>query len=78
MGARRGEHANGRSDDVTMTFAQMNVLMGRKTSDECSVLGNEVLIWQTVLEKPDVPVDGLQGKLVPNRALSDQAVLKVT
>lgn len=77
MGARRVKDADGRFDAVTATFAQMNVLMDRKTSDECSVLRNEVLNWQTVLEKADVPVDGLRGELVLNRALSDQAVLKV-
>ena len=77
MGTRRVEFADGRSEDVLVTFPLIVEIMGRKTSDECSVLGNEVLIGQTILEKTDLLVDCLHGKLVPNPAHPDQVILKV-
>jgi hypothetical protein len=36
-----------------------------------------VLIGQTVLEKTDLLVDCLHGKLVPNPAHPDQPILKI-
>lgn len=77
LGTRRVEFADGRSEDVIVTFPLIIELKGRKTSDECAVLGNEVLIGQTVLEKTDFLVDCSHGKLVPNPAHPDQAILKI-
>lgn len=77
LGMRRVEFAAGRSEDVAVTFPLIMELMGRKTSDECVVLGNEVLIGQTVLEKTDLLVDCSHGKLVANPAHPDQPILKV-
>jgi hypothetical protein len=45
--------------------------------EEALVLGDEVLIGQTVLEKLDLLVDCAKQKLVPNPAHPDQPVTKV-
>jgi hypothetical protein len=52
-------------------------LEGRDTLDEALVLGDEVLIGQTVLEKLDLHVDCQQRRLIPNPAHPDQPVTKV-
>ncbi len=77
LGTRRVVFADGRSEDVIVTFPLIVELMGRKTSDECVVLGNEVLVGQTILEKTDLFVDCFRGRLVPNPAHPDQPILKV-
>ncbi len=41
------------------------------------MLGDEVLIGQTVLEKLDLFVDGQRQRLVPNPAHPDQPITKV-
>jgi hypothetical protein len=43
-------------------------LEGRRTTEEMFVLGNEVLIGQTVLERLDFLVDCRNGRLVPRHA----------
>ena len=50
---------------------------GRDTAEEALVLGDEVLIGQTVLEKLDLHVDSANQRLIPNPAHPDQAVNKV-
>jgi hypothetical protein len=52
-------------------------LEGRDTLDEALVLGDEVLIGQTVLEKLDLFVDCQRRQLIPNPAHPDQPVTKV-
>lgn len=52
-------------------------IMGRKTTDEALILGNEVLIGQTVLEKLDLLADCRGQRLVPNPAHPDQPVRKI-
>ena len=49
---------------------------GRDTLEEALVLGDEVLIGQTVLEKLDLFVDS-RGRLIPNPAHPDQPITKV-
>jgi len=51
--------------------------MGRDTSEEAMVLGDEVLIGQTVLEKLDLLVDCRNQRVVPNPAHPDQPVTRV-
>lgn len=51
--------------------------MGRDTMEEALVLGDEVLIGQTVLEKLDLLADCARQRLVPNPAHPDQPVSKV-
>lgn len=77
LGDRAAEYADGRKDSVPLTDAVRIELLGRNTVDECLVLGDEVLIGQTVLEKTDLLVDCAYQRLVPNPAHPDQPVTKV-
>ena len=71
------EYADGRLDEVDLTSPFFLEMMGRQTAEEALVLGNEVLIGQTALEKLDLFVDCQRGRLVPNPAHPDQPVSKV-
>ena len=77
IGGAVAEYANGRKDAVRVSDALRVEIMGRDTTDEALVLGDEVLIGQTVLEKLDLLIDRQGRRLVPNPAHPDQAVSKV-
>jgi hypothetical protein len=51
--------------------------MGRQELEDAMVLGDEVIIGQTALEKLDLMVDGVGRRLIPNPAHPDQPVSKV-
>ena len=76
-GQRVTEYADGRREIVGVTEPLIVELEGRDTLDEALVLGNEVLIGQTVLEKLDLFVDCQRRRLIPNPAHPDQPVTKV-
>jgi clan AA aspartic protease len=76
-GQRVAEDADGRKDVVSVTGPLIIDLEGRDTLEEALVLGDEVLIGQTVLEKLDLFVDCQRQRLVPNPAHPDQPVTKV-
>jgi len=76
-GQRVAEYADGRKDVVNVTGPLAIELEGRDTLEEALVLGDEVLIGQTVLEKLDLFVDCQGQRLVPNPAHPDQPVTKV-
>ena len=76
-GRRVAEYADGRKEAVSVTEPLVVELEGRDTLDEALVLGDEVLIGQTVLEKLDLFVDCERRRLVPNPAHPDQPVTKV-
>jgi predicted aspartyl protease len=71
------EYADGRKEAVGVTEPLVIDLVGRTTVDDAMVLGDEVLIGQTVLEKLDLYVDCHGQRLVPNPAHPDQAVNRV-
>jgi clan AA aspartic protease len=71
------EYADGRREEVDVTEPVLVELMGRHTAEEALVLGDEVLVGQTVLEKTDLHVDCRERRLLPNPAHPDQPVLKV-
>ncbi len=71
------EYADGRKDTVGVTESLIIDILGRDTSDEAMVLGDNVLIGQTVLEKLDLLVDCANRKVLPNPAHPDQPVLHV-
>lgn len=71
------EYADGRREEVDVTEPVFIELMGRHTVEEALVLGDEVVIGQTVLEKTDLFVDCRQRRLLPNPAHPDQPVLQV-
>ena len=76
-GQRVAEYADGRKESVAVTEPLIVDLEGRDTLEEALVLGDEVLIGQTVLEKLDLFVDCQRQRLVPNPAHPDQPVTKV-
>ncbi|OLB41981.1 MAG: clan AA aspartic protease [Candidatus Rokubacteria bacterium 13_2_20CM_2_64_8] len=76
-GQRMAEYADGRKEAVSVTEPLVLELEGRDTLDEALVLGDEVLIGQTVLEKLDLFVDCQRRRLVANPAHPDQPVTKV-
>ncbi len=76
-GTRVAEYADGRKDTVAISEGILFDVLGRDTIEEALVLGDEVLIGQTVLEKLDLQADCANRRLVPNPAHPDQPVSKV-
>lgn len=76
-GQRVAEFADGRKETVGVTEPIIFDILGRDTLEEALVLGDEVLIGQTVLEKLDLLADCANRRLVPNPAHPDQPVTKV-
>jgi len=71
------EYADGRKEAVGLVDGLRFEIMNRPSSDEALILGDEVLIGQTLLEKMDLMVDRLRHCLVGNLAHPDVAVSKV-
>jgi clan AA aspartic protease len=76
-GERVAEYADGRTEAVAVTGPLVVEIEGRDTLDEALVVGDQVLIGQTVLEKLDLFVDCRHGRVRPNPAHPDQPVTKV-
>lgn len=76
-GQRLAEYADGRNDVVGITGPIIFEINGRDTLEEALVLGDEVSIGQTVLEKLDLLADCANRRLIPNPAHPDQPVTKV-
>lgn len=62
----KAQYADGRFEEVDLTEGFVLEIMGRRTTEEALVLGDEVLIGQTALEKLDLFVDSINQRLVPN------------
>ncbi|MDZ7288948.1 MAG: clan AA aspartic protease [candidate division KSB1 bacterium] len=71
------EYADGRREEVDVTEPVLIEVLGRKTHEEALVLGDEVILGQTTLEKTDLHVDCRERRLLPNPAHPDQPVQKV-
>ena len=71
------EYADGRKDSVGVADGIRFQIMNRTSSDDALVVGDEVLIGQTVLEKMDLLVDCANQRLVPNPAHPDVPVNKL-
>jgi hypothetical protein len=76
-GQRVAEYADGRKEAVGITEPIIFDIEGRDTLEEALVLGDEVLIGQTVLDKLDLHADCANRRLIPNPAHPDQPVSKV-
>jgi clan AA aspartic protease len=76
-GQRVAEYADGRTEAVGVTEPLVVEIDGRDTLEEALILGDEVLIGQTVLEKLDLFVDFRGRRLIPNPAHPDQPITKV-
>ena len=70
-------YADGRNEEVEVTEPVLVEIMGRQTHEEGLVLGDEVIIGQTTLEKTDLHVNCKNQTLYPNPAHPDQPVLRV-
>lgn len=77
VGQRVAENADGRQEEVDLTEPFTLEVMGREELEDAMVLGDEVLIGQTALEKLDLVVDCHGQRLIPNPAHPDQPVSKV-
>ena len=77
IGKVRAEYANGSEKTVDLTEPVGMAINGRRVTEEMLVLGSEVLVGQTVLERMDMLVDSANKLLIPNPAHPDQPVLKV-
>jgi clan AA aspartic protease len=76
-GQRVAEYADGRKESVGVTEPVIFDWQGRDTLEEALVLGDEVIVGQTVLEKLDLLPDCAGGRLIANPAHPDQPVTKV-
>jgi clan AA aspartic protease len=59
------ELADGRTAEVGLADGVRFEIMQRRSSDDALILGDEVLIGQTLLEKMDLLVDCTRLRLVP-------------
>src|SRR6266568_2226048 len=57
------EYANGQKESVRLAYGIIFEILHRRTSDDALVLGDEVLIGQTLLEKLDLVVDSANRRL---------------
>jgi len=71
------EYANGQKEAVGVAYGVMFDILDRRSSDDALVLGDEVMIGQTLLEKMDLLVDCTNGRVVPNPAHPDVPVNKL-
>jgi clan AA aspartic protease len=69
--------ADGRLAEVDVTEPVYIEIMGRQTSEDPMVLGDQILLGVTVLEKLDLLVDCPRQGLVPNLGTRDQPVFRV-
>ncbi|MGH9946173.1 MAG: clan AA aspartic protease [Pyrinomonadaceae bacterium] len=76
-GSRIAEYADGRHDRVILTEPITFNIIGRETAEGAMVLGDEVIIGQTILEVLDMQVDCRNQILIPNPAHPDQPVVKI-
>jgi clan AA aspartic protease len=76
-GNRVVELVDGRKETVGVTEPVEIDIDGRNTIEDALVLGDEVIIGQTVLEVLDLLVDCANRRLVPNPAHPDQPVVKI-
>jgi len=74
---RVAQYAIGYQEVVDLTEPVAIVINGRKTVEQTMILGDEVLIGQTVLETLDLHIDGANHRVIPNPAHPDQTVNKV-
>jgi clan AA aspartic protease len=71
------QYADGRLEEVDVTEPVTLEIMNRQTDENALVLGDEILIGQTILEKTDLLVDCTRQQLLPNPAHPNQPVMKI-
>ena len=76
-GQRVARYADGRSETVGVTGPVLFEILGRNSAEDALVLGDEILIGQTLLERLDLLADCRNQKVIPNPAHPDQQILNV-
>ena len=76
-GRQTAQYADGREESVPLVDPVNLIIEGRRTVEECLVLGDEILIGQTALEKTDLFVDAREKRVIPNPAHPNQPVIKI-
>ena len=74
---RAATYADGRSERVAVAEPVLFELLGRDIVEDVLVLGNLVLIGQTVLQKLDLLVDCRGERVIPNPAHPDGPVARI-
>ena len=70
-------YPDGRREEVSIAGPLIVDIMARRTMEDVLVLGDEVLVGQTILEKLDLLVDCRNQRLIPNPDHPDGAVTKI-
>jgi len=70
-------YADGRREEVDVSEPVLIEIQGRKVYEECMILGDEVLVGQTALEKTDLQVDCRSRTLRPNPKHPDRPAMPV-
>ena len=71
------KYAASHVEEVGVTEAVMIEIFGRETAILPMVLGEQILLGVTVLEKLDLMVDCLRQRLVPYQGTPDQPVFRI-
>ncbi|MGI8982782.1 MAG: hypothetical protein ACR2FY_26400 [Pirellulaceae bacterium] len=74
---RVAKYADGRSETVGVTGPVLFEILGRNSAEDALVLGDEILIGQTLLERLDLLADCRNQKVIPNPVHPDQQILNV-
>jgi clan AA aspartic protease len=76
-GQQIAQYANGSEESIGVTEPVIIELGGRETTEATLVIGNIVLIGQTVLETLDLLVDCRNQRLIPNPEHPNYPVMRV-
>jgi clan AA aspartic protease len=76
-GQRIAVYADGRRETVDVSEPFIAEIDGMGTLEEAMILGDEVILGQTVLEKLDLVVDCVGQRLIPNPAHPDGPVFRI-
>lgn len=77
LGCTVAQMANGQTEEIDTSEVFTIEIMGRRVYEDAMIMGTHVLLGVTVLEKLDLVVDTLRGRLMPNAGTIDQPVFRV-
>jgi len=77
VGQRVAEYADGRREAVDLTESFTVQVLDREEVETAMVLGDEVIVGLTALERMDLLVDPIGRRVIPNPAHPDQPISKV-
>ena len=77
IGQRVAEYADGRREAVDLTESFVVQVLDREELENAMILGDEVIVGLTALERMDLLVDPIGRRVIPNPAHPDQPISKV-